>query len=196
MRRARLDRFAILDHRLDAKRLHGAGKALSFGLLATDHGYRQILASKGLVNAEHRHRFLPGLRFRLMRGVAFLPKEFDRAKKHSRPQLPANDVRPLVEQNRQIAPGFYPSRIRRTDDRFGCRANDKWFGKRTGQNEFAVLRFQAVMRHDGAFFGKTFDVRGLFFEKLSGMKRGKYAFPWPVALNIPSSPACMCSHIA
>ena len=164
MRRAGLDGFAILDHRLDAKRLQGAGKALAFGLLAANHRYRQVVASKGLVNAEHLHRFLPGLRFRLVRGVAFLPEELDRAKKQSRPQLPANDVRPLVEQNRQIAPGFYPSRIRRTNDRFGCRTNDKWFGKRTGGNEFAVLRFQAVMRHDGAFFGETLDVRGLLLE--------------------------------
>ena len=96
-RGAGLDRFSILGHRLDAKRLKGTGKALAFGLLATNHRNRQVVARKRLVNAQHRHCFLPGLCFSLVRGVAFLPEELGRAKKQSRPELPANDVRPLIE---------------------------------------------------------------------------------------------------
>ena len=155
--------FRSLDHRLDAKRL-GRLKALAFGLLATDHRNRQEIARKGLVNAQHPHRFLPGLGFSLVRGVAFLPQELGRAKKQSWPQLPANDVCPLVEQDRQVAPGFYPTRVGCTNDRLRCRANDERFVKGAGRNELAVPCFQAVMRHDGAFLGEALDVCGLLLE--------------------------------
>ena len=100
MRGARLDGFSILDHRLDAKRLHRAGKALAFGLLAGNHRNRQIVAREGLVDAQHLHRFLARLGFGLVRGVALLPEELGRAQEQSRPQLPANDIRPLIEENR------------------------------------------------------------------------------------------------
>ena len=58
----------------------------------------QIVARKGLVDSEHFHGLLARLGLRLVRGVALLPEELRRAQEQSRPQLPANDVCPLVER--------------------------------------------------------------------------------------------------
>ena len=43
-----------------------------------------------------------------VRGVAFLPEELGGAQEHARAQLPADDVGPLVDQQRQIAPALNP----------------------------------------------------------------------------------------
>ena len=164
MRGAGLDGLSILSHRFDAKRLEGARKALAFGLLAADHGDRQKIAREGFVDAQHFHGFLPGFHFRLVRRVAFLPEKLRRAKKEPRPQLPANDVRPLVEQDRQVAPGLHPSGVGRPDDRFRCRANNQRFAKGAGRDELAALRLQTVMRHHCTFLGKSLDMRGLLLQ--------------------------------
>ena len=104
MRGACLDGFSILDHRLDAKRAHRPGKALTFRLLAGDYRNRQIVPRESLIDAEHFHGFRERLGFSLVRGVALLPEELRRAKEQPGPQLPANHICPLVEKHGQVAP--------------------------------------------------------------------------------------------
>ena len=66
-------------------------------------------------NAQH---FLDGFLVRAVGGVAFLPEEFRGAQEHARAQFPADDVRPLIQQQRQIAPALNPSREDLPDECF------------------------------------------------------------------------------
>src|SRR3989475_11169034 len=65
-----------------------------------------------------------------MRRVAFLPEEFGGAQKETGAQLPAHDVAPLVQQERQIAIALDPLREHRVDDRLGRRPHDQRFLER------------------------------------------------------------------
>ena len=77
------------------------------------------------VEVENHPRFGFGLFCGFVRGVSFLPEELGRPQERPRHLLPAHDVRPLVEQDRQIAPRLDPLGVHRADDRFGCRADDQ-----------------------------------------------------------------------
>jgi len=103
VRRAGLDGLAILHHRLDAEGLYRAGKALAFAFFAREHRQREPVARKGLVDPQHLLRLLARFGLRLVCGVAFLPEELGGPQKDTRPQLPADDIRPLVDQDRQVA---------------------------------------------------------------------------------------------
>ena len=91
-----------------------------------------------------------------------------RPQKHPRPQFPPHDVSPLVDKNRQVAVRLEPACKGRPDDRLAGRPHDERFFqlRRRGrlQATFAI-RFQPMMRHDGALLGKPFDMLGLFFQK-------------------------------
>ena len=54
----------------------------------------------------------------------FLPEEFRRAQEHARAQLPANDVGPLIDQHRQIAPALDPLGEEVADDGLRRRPDD------------------------------------------------------------------------
>src|SRR3712207_8114273 len=53
--------------------------------------------------SEHSPRLLLGLVVRGVRRVSLLPQELERSKEEPRPHLPAHDVRPLVDEQRQVA---------------------------------------------------------------------------------------------
>ena len=94
-----------------------------------------------------------------MHGVAFLPEEFRGAQEQARAHFPADDVGPLVDQDRQIAIGLHPLRVARADDRLGGWPNDQRLGQRTGRHHFPIgIQLQPVMGDDRAFLGETFDV--------------------------------------
>ena len=66
-----------------------------------------------------------------------------------------------------------------------------------GGDELAVgALLEPVVRDDRALLGEALDVLGFLLEEASGMNSGKYAFWWPVALNMPSSTRWMFSQIA
>ena len=56
-----------------------------------------------------------------MRGVPLLPEELRGAQEQPRPELPADHVAPLVEQQGQVAPRLQPSPDGGPDDRLGRR---------------------------------------------------------------------------
>ena len=148
VRRAGLQRTTVAHQRFDRIRPLGAGKLLALGLLAVDHRHRELGLGEVLVDAEHLPRFFLGLFRRLVRGVPFLPEELGRAQEQPRHLLPANDVRPLVDQDRQIAPRLHPLRVHRPDDRLRGRTHD----------EPLLEHFVAALRHPRHLRRKAFDV--------------------------------------
>ena len=161
---ARLKRLAVLHHRLDRPGLDRAGKALVLGLLAGDHRERKVLLGAGAVHLERAvglgERILAGL----VRGVAFLPEELAGAQEHPRAHLPAHHVRPLVGEQRQVAPRLHPARHGIADDRLGGRADDQRLFQlrgRIGDQPALAVGDQAVVGDDRHLLGEALDVLGL-----------------------------------
>ena len=122
---------------------------------ALDYGHgHHVLGDFGIniEDAQHLfHRFLVSR----MRGVALLPEKLRGAKKHARPQFPADHVRPLVIKQRQVPIALNPLREEMPDDGFRRRTNH-------------VRLFQFLAPgdgHHGQFGGKPLHVLRFFFKK-------------------------------
>ena len=137
VRSAGLQRAAIAHQGLDRIGLRRAGELLAVALLAIDHRHRQDVLRELLVDAENLH----GLFLRLVRGlvggVAFLPEEFGRAQERTGDFFPAHDVRPLVDQHRQVAPRLDPFLVHHAEDGLGGRPD----------HELLFQLLTAAMRH-------------------------------------------------
>ena len=162
---AGLERFPVLHQRLDTVRLHGPCEALARRLDAADDRSGHVLLGEGRVDLQHAHRLLDGLLLRRVRGVTLLPEELHRAQEQARTHLPANHVRPLVEQNRQVAPGLDPAAVRIPDDRLARRPDDQVLlqaGVGVRDQPLSVVRhLEPGVRDDGALLGEAFYVLGL-----------------------------------
>ena len=162
-----------------------AGEALARGLLALDHRHRHVVLGEVGVDAEHLHRLLDGLFVGRVRGVALLPEELGGAQEQPRAHLPAHDVRPLVDEQRQVAIALHPLRERRADDRLATSAARRAAprARRSGRacRRASSSRWCVTTAHS---FAKPSTCAASFSRNDSGMNSGKYAFEWPVSLNI------------
>ena len=125
VRGAGLQRLAVLHHRLDRIGVDGAGEALVRGLLAGDHRHRQHVFGELAIDVEHLQRLGHGLVAVGVRGVALLPEELRGAQEQARAHLPAHDVGPLVDEQRQVAIALDPALERVADDRLRRRPHDQ-----------------------------------------------------------------------
>ena len=135
MRRAGLDGLFVLHHRFDGEGLHRAREALALGFLARDHRDGQMITQEVLIHFVHRARLRDGFFGRFMCCVAFLPEELGGAEEKTRAHLPAHDIAPLIDQQRQITVAFHPAGKGSTDDRLRSGANDEWLGQFAGRNQ-------------------------------------------------------------
>jgi hypothetical protein len=119
------------------------------------------------IDFEHLERLVARLVGGGMRGVALLPEELAGAQEHARAHFPADDVGPLVDQHRQVAPRLDPARERGANDHFGGRADDQRLfelGLGVGDQAAVSVGLEAVVRDDGHFLGEPVDVLGLLLE--------------------------------
>ncbi len=123
--RAGLQRLAVLHHRLDAERVDRAGELLPVALRARPAPASPSTPRRTAVDVEHLQRLLLGLLLRGVGGVAFLPEELGRAQEQPRAHLPADDVAPLVDEQRQVAVALDPVLVGVPDDRLGRRPDDQ-----------------------------------------------------------------------
>ena len=87
--------------------------------------------------------------------MAFLPEKFGGAQKHARSQLPANDVGPLVDQHRQVAPALDPLGEEVADD-----------GLRRRPDHVRLFQLLAAGdRHHRQLGREAFDVLGFLVQK-------------------------------
>ena len=155
MRRARLQRAAVAHQRLNRVRAKRAGELLALALAALDDRHRHLGFEHVLVEMQDLDRLVLGFRLGLVRRVPFLPQKLRRPQERPRHFLPADDVRPLVDQDRQVAPRLDPLGVHRADDRFRCRTDD----------ELLLELLAARMRHVGHLRRESFDVLGFFVEQ-------------------------------
>ena len=161
---AGLDRLAVLHHCLDAIGANGTREPLTLAFLAGEHGQREPIAGEGFIHAEHFHRFLLRLFAGLVGGVALLPEELGGAQEQPGAHFPADDIRPLVEKDREVAPGFDPAGVGRADDGLRGRADDERLGEFARRHEFPFAHLEPVVRDDGAFLREPLHMRRLFLE--------------------------------
>lgn len=119
------------------------------GCLLTRHDRnRGPLPSHLVIQVEREHRLAAGGVLVGVRGMTLLPQKFCGAEKHSWPKLPSHDVRPLVQQQRQVAVRADPFGHHLADDRLRRRPHHQGF--------FQLL--PAGVGDDRQFRGKPFDV--------------------------------------
>ena len=103
-------------------------------------------------------------------GVTFLPEEFGGAQKQPGTHLPTHHVRPLVDQQRQVAVRFNPARKGRPDDRLRGRPDDVGLGEFARGNELGLAcerilaRLKTVMGDHRTFRRKPLGVLGFLFQ--------------------------------
>jgi len=62
-----------------------------------------MIAHKAFINIENQSRFRARLQFGLVNSMTLLPKKFGGAQKKARSHFPADNVRPLIDQDGKIA---------------------------------------------------------------------------------------------
>ena len=164
MRGAGLQGFSVLHHGFNAVSIEGAGEAFGLGLVADDHRHGHELAGELRVHVHHLRRLGHGLVVGGVGRMAFLPQELGGTQEQARAHLPAYDVRPLVAQDRKVAPRLDPVLVGIPDDGLGGRAHDQFlFQLRIGIDHHALAvgrHLKAVVRNHGAFLGEPFHMLG------------------------------------
>ena len=122
------------------------------------HGDRHPLLGEAAVDAQDLQRLLLRLGLGDVRRVTFLPEKLRRPQEQPCPHLPAHDVRPLIDQHRQVPVGSDPLREHGVDDRLGGGTDDQRF----------LQLLAAPVRHHGAFGSESGDVLGLLMQERLG----------------------------
>ena len=186
MRGSRLQGLVILHHSLDGVGIHGARKTFVPGLFALHHGHRHVLFSETSVEIEDCLGLLHRLGFRGVNRMPLLPEKFRGAQKEPGPQLPANHVGPLVDQDRQIPIGLNPLGIGLTDDRLTGRPDDQGLFQLARRLQPPLgIRFEAMMGNDSAFLREALDVLGFPFQVAHRNKQRKVGVDVPSLLEHP-----------
>ena len=164
---ARLERLAVLHHRLDRVGRDGTGEALVLGLLASDDVDREAGLGKFAVHLEHLQRLVARLVGGGVSSMALLPEELAGAQEHPRAHLPADNVGPLVDEDGQVAPRLHPAREGGADHRLRGGADDERLLElrgRIGDEAARAVRYQPVVGNDRHLLGEALDVLGLLLE--------------------------------
>lgn len=175
VRGAGLQRLAILHHRFDRIGIVCAGEALIGGLLAGDDGHREHRLGKLAIDLQHLLGLDHGVVAIDVRRMPFLPEEFRSPQEQPRAHLPAHDVGPLIDEQRQVAIALDPALERIANDSFRRRTNDErlfQLGSRV-DHQLATHVLQPVMRDDRHLLGEASTCSASLAMKLIGMKSGK-----------------------
>jgi len=163
---AGLQCLAILHHGFDAISIDGARETFAGGFFALDDGHGKMVLGEVGIDAEHLAGFFHRFGLGGVGGVTLLPEELGGAEEKTRAHFPADDVSPLVDENRQVAIALNPLGIHFADDRFGSGVDNEGLVERRRGAELAVgAGFEAGVGDYGAFLGKALDVGGFLFQK-------------------------------
>ena len=163
VRRAHLQRLAVLHDAFDGVGAQRAGEGLQLRLPALEHGHREPVARHALVDVEHLERLFLRLFLGGVDGVALLPEELRGAEEEAGPHLPAHDVGPLVDQDGQVAVALHPLGVGVADDRL-----------RRGPDDEGLLELlAAAVGDDGELGRESLDVLRLLVEEGLGNEDGE-----------------------
>ena len=119
-------------------------------------------------------------------GVALLPEELGGAQEQPGPQLPAHDVGPLVDQQREVPVALHPLGEVAVDD-----------GLAGGPHHHRLLQLlAAAVGHDRQLRAEALDVLGLVAQVGLGDEQREVGVLAPAALMRASISACIRSQMA
>src|SRR5256886_6751313 len=171
VRRARLQRLVVLHQRLQRVGAQRTGEPLALRLQARDHGHRHPLLLERAVHTEHLARLRLGFGLGGVRGMSLLPQKLGGAEEQPGAKLPAHDVAPLVQEQRQIAVALNPLGEHRVDDRLGRGPYDEQLlehRRGVGHHRLSASlpgRLETRVRHQRDFLGEPLDVLGFLGEE-------------------------------
>jgi hypothetical protein len=173
--RAGLQRTTVAHQGLDRIGTIGSGELLTLRLLTVDDGHGQFGFGEVLVNRQHLPRFLLGLLRGFVCRVTLLPQELGGAQEQPCHLLPADHVRPLVDEDRQVAPRLDPFGVHRTDDGFGGGPH----------HEPLFERFGTTLRHPSHLRSEAFHVLRFFHQQAFGNEQRKVGIDVAGGLEAP-----------
>ena len=175
-----LKRATILHHRFNAIRINCSWKTLAISLASLQNRHRHPSFCKVGVDLEHFHRLFNRFFARRMSRVTFLPKKFCCPQKKSSTHFPANNIRPLIDQQRQITITLNPLCVCRADDCFRSWSNNQRFFQFACGNKFPIgSHLKSVMRDDRTFLCESIDMRRLFFQERYRNEKRKIGVAMP-----------------
>ncbi len=173
---AHLQRLAVAHHPLARPGARGAGEALARRLVPREHRHAQHIDHGREVDVvEDAQRVGQRVLLGGMRRVPLLPQELAGAQEEPGPQLPAHDVGPLVDQERQVAVALHPLGEEAVDHRLAGGADD--------QRLFELLA--AAVRDDGQLGGEAFHVLGFELQEGLGDEEREVGVLGPGLLDAP-----------
>ena len=184
---AHLEGLAVAHHRLAREGVGRAGEALLRRLAADHHRHGQHVDHEVLVHlVEDPTGVVARVVLGGVRGVALLPEELAGAQEHTRAQLPAHDVGPLVQQQGQVAVALHPLGHELADDRLARGAHDD-----------RLVELLAAGDGDHRQLGaEALDVLGLATQVALGDEQREVGVLGAGGLDAASTSACMRSQIA
>ena len=172
--RAHLQCLAVAHHRFERERVVGAGEALAPRLQAHDDGEGEHVDHEILVDlAEDPDGVGVRVSLRRVRRVPLLPQELAGAQEEPWPQLPADHVGPLVQQQGQVAVALDPLGHELADDGLTRRAHD--------DRLFELLA--SCHRDHGKFRAESLDVLRLALEVGLGDEQREVGVLCPARLD-------------
>ena len=153
-----LQGLAVLHQRLDGVGAQRPRELLAVGLDPGVDGDRHLLLGEAAVDLQDEQRLLLGLRLRGVRRVTLLPEELRGAQEQPGTHLPAHHVRPLIDQDRQVAIGADPLGVHGVDNRLRGGADD----------ERLLQLLAATVRDHGEFGSEPRHVLGFLMQERLG----------------------------
>ena len=173
-----LQGLTILHQGFDTIGFQGTGKTFIGCFDALDNRKRHIIFHEISVHMQHFFSFSNGFFSGRMGCMPFLPKKFCCPQEQTGSHFPANNIRPLVDQQWQITVGLDPVFVGIPDDGFTGWAYNKFFFQlcfRINHQLSLVVgvSFQPVMGNHSTFLGKALGMPLFFLEKGFGNKQRK-----------------------
>ena len=163
VRCAGLQCLVVLHHPFAGVGAQSPSKSFGVGFGTGNDRHRHPPFHKIAVDAEHPSRFLLGFLMRRVSRMSLLPEELERAQKQSRPHLPADNVCPLIDEDREVAIALHPFRVHRVDDRLGCRPD----------HQRLLQLLPAPVSNDGQLGSEPLDVLRLLLHEALGDEQRK-----------------------
>mmetsp|Transcript_10870 Transcript_10870/g.30529 ORF Transcript_10870/g.30529 Transcript_10870/m.30529 type:complete len:403 (+) Transcript_10870:370-1578(+) len=188
MRCTRLQSPSVLHESLNCKCLLGTGKSFGGTLDSSNDGNGQQFLCKRGIFLHHGLGIIEGTLVRGVGGMAFLPKEFRRAKEGTGSHLPSHYVGPLIDLQGQVAMTNNPFPEGTPNHGLTRRSDDEGIlqlGLGVGNQSLlsAGVGRQPVVRHHGTFLGKSVDVFSFLAQEALGNEHGEVCVLHVVTLD-------------
>ena len=168
MRSPCLQSLSVLHQSFNAISFNSTGEPFIWRFYPFHHWDAHPFFSKFGINTQYHFRFLDSFSTGSMGSVPFLPEEFGSTEEKPCPHFPPKYICPLVYEQWKVTVRFNPVAVRIPNNGFRSWPDNQFFfqfGIFVNFNSTFSVIFKPIVRNNGTFFGKTFNVRSFFIKK-------------------------------